>query len=257
MILVDDRVGSREVFPYLKPYGIQAELTRLDYGDFAFEGNGAKGRCLVGIERKRVGDLIESIRSKRLSGHQLGGLVQAYDYAYLVVEGMFRPGKKGDLEEWRGSGWRSHGVLYREVNSYLCTVEILAGVVVRRSISPVETAVILADLYRWWQKDFSHHKSHDQIYAPVPEGRKAQFLPVEERVRRRCGEAGVLTMKMAAQLPGVERKAEQIALHFRTPYNMVTADEQQWLINGVVGRKMAQKFTSLLRGQSGRNTGGK
>ena len=96
MILLDDRTGSGELLPLFRPYDAPVELARLDFGDACWLGNGATGPELVGVERKTIHDLVSSMRSKRLSGYQLPGLLRTYDWVYLLVEGVWRCGGRGE-----------------------------------------------------------------------------------------------------------------------------------------------------------------
>ena len=64
-------------------------IVRMDYGDAMVTGNGPCGQVDIGIERKRIGDLVNSITTGRLSGHQLPGLLAQYYKVYIIVEGMY------------------------------------------------------------------------------------------------------------------------------------------------------------------------
>ena len=61
MIYVDNRKGSKELFP-LFPMG-SAELTHLEYADFMFTGHHSDGDIIIGIERKRIGDFVNCMCS--------------------------------------------------------------------------------------------------------------------------------------------------------------------------------------------------
>jgi ERCC4-type nuclease len=61
----------------------------LPSGDFCFAGEGPKGPCLVGIERKRIKDMLSSIRTGRMA-EQLVAMLNHYDYSFLILEGTFR-----------------------------------------------------------------------------------------------------------------------------------------------------------------------
>src|SRR2546426_10716375 len=103
MILVDDRTGSKALYPFL-PSG-SAEICRLNSADYAFVGNGNGKPTLVGIERKGLNDALQCIQTGRFAGTQLPGLLHDYDVVYLIVEGAWRPGKEGTLERLaRGGG---------------------------------------------------------------------------------------------------------------------------------------------------------
>lgn len=193
----------------------------LSAGDFSFFGNGEAGLVSIGIERKRISDLVSSIRSKRLSGFQLNELGREYDWAYLVVEGEYRCGKLGDLEEHRWNGnrmdWRSMRLLYREVDNYLTTIDHKAGtnsgnhIRIRRTCSPSETVAAVVDLYKWWQKGWNQHNSHEEIYdeyIPAMNATKGRYT------RRVAG----IAEKIAAQLPGVGNMAWDIGKYFTSRY---------------------------------------
>src|SRR5262245_47664898 len=171
-IALDTRTGSRELAPLFLPYGIQPQLTKLEFGDLAFEGNGPHGRCAIVVERKQISELVASIQSRRLSGHQLPGMAEAYDYAYLIVEGMWTPGAEGEMQfgygamnrERFGGSWRpvhGKGILYRAVDNYLATLELHAGIIYRRTLDPLETVAVIVDLYHWWNdKQWQDHSAH-------------------------------------------------------------------------------------------------
>lgn len=74
----------------------------LTSGDFCFAGNGPDGDCLIGVERKRIKDMLSSIRLGRLS-EQLERMVRHYEYPFLILEGTFRTNwYTGLLEEKYG-----------------------------------------------------------------------------------------------------------------------------------------------------------
>src|SRR5689334_15702242 len=112
MLLVDPRIGSRDLLLPLQRFGVPAELSpvNMDAGDFAFVGRGVNDAALtVGIELKETVDLVQSLRSGRFAGHQLPGLLRTYDRAWLLTEGMWRVGESGLLEVWRYGGWSTVG----------------------------------------------------------------------------------------------------------------------------------------------------
>src|ERR1035437_1169131 len=69
MILIDKRIGSADLLAPLQAAGFDAQLVELAFGDLAFEGKGPNGTTLnVGVELKRLGDLVSSLRTGRLAG---------------------------------------------------------------------------------------------------------------------------------------------------------------------------------------------
>src|SRR6185312_3670611 len=106
-ILIDPRVGSRELFGVLSSNGVKVQIARdeLLSGDFCFEGRGpGEESWLIGVERKTVRDMLSSISTGRFSGHQLRLLCQMYQRYYLIVEGVYGCDDHGILQEPRGGG---------------------------------------------------------------------------------------------------------------------------------------------------------
>lgn len=240
MIRVDDRVGSIELLPKLREYGVKAVKERLQYGDFAWLGNGPLGRSNIAIERKRIHDLIDSIVSKRLSGHQLPGMAAEYDYVYLLIEGLWRPGSSGELETRNGkwSAEHSSGLSYRAVNSFLNTLEVKAGVIVKRTWADVESAEVIVDLYRWWQEPWDKHQSHSAVYAPADSMNGRRFSLNPRRITQ--------LEKVAMQFPGLDSRAQFIAEHFKTVTEFVSAGEGELAeVKCRVGRGKKSKWQRL------------
>jgi len=250
-IVVDRRMGSKELAPLFLPYGIQAEVKELEFGDVVFEGYGPAGRCLIAVERKRIEELAASIETRRLSGHQLPGMAEQYDYCYLIVEGIWRPGPDGglqigsgnfSLEQSFGGRWfRSrNGLTYRAVDNYLSTLELRAGVVYRRSLDAEETVAMVVDLWRWWQeKTWEEHSSHLAVYAPA-----------EQRGRLRLERRAIpLAEKWAMQLPGVDTRARLVANHFGSARAMACATEQQWMEIDGIGKVTAKKAVRAIHAE--------
>jgi ERCC4-type nuclease len=88
----------------------------LSAGDFCFAGEGPKGPALIGIERKRIKDVLSSIRTGRLS-EQLVRMLNYYDYSFLVLEGTFRTNwHSGILEDKYG---RDYSPVYVGKSTFL------------------------------------------------------------------------------------------------------------------------------------------
>jgi ERCC4-type nuclease len=252
MILIDSRIGSKELLPYFKPFGVQVELTELEFGDLCWDGNGpSNSSVMIGVERKTIHDLISSMRSKRLSGKQLPGLLRTYDYVYLVVEGITRVGEQGQMEIWLRKGWvplrvgsypqrdptsaprmGSGTILYTEIDHYLSTLTHLCGVSVISTSNPTQTVAWAVSRYKWWSdKRWEQHHAHKEIYAPPP----------EQRGRRMFSQVS-LVGKMAAQITGVDRKAFDVEKKFKSVREMVNAEVKEWEKIKGVGKKLAESI---------------
>lgn len=255
MILLDDR--ERDLLPAFKPFGdCTVETTRLEAGDVCFQGNGpdGEGTLLIGIERKKIGDLVNSMRDRRLGAFQAPLVASTYDIRYLVVEGIWQLGAGGALEELRGRDWRAvagrkrEPVLWREVDSFLSSLEEFFSFRIKQTKNERETAAWVVSRYKYWQKRYDQHHTHQQVYAPVPDrgtGKKAGFISLEQEIRALYGPRGVLIWKMSAQYDGIDRKANEVAKMFCCPTGMTTATVKDWLRIPGVGDKLAKQITEI------------
>lgn len=226
-ILLDDRGHQPPLMPYFAPFDLHVESTEMDYSDLMFAGNGPNGTVSIGIERKRISDLINSMRSGRFSGFQLEGLLE-FDYPILLVEGLWKPNPQTGLLEVMKHGFETFrvgqsNVMYSEVDNFINTFRFICGLQIIRTAGPEETARVVVDLAHWFQKDWKQHKAHLDIYAPVPErngnGHKAGL------VRRKAS----LAVKIAAQLPNVDQKAWQVGKYFgESVERMMAASAVEW-----------------------------
>lgn len=231
MILVDGRVGSGELVGMF-PAGM-ATLGRLEYGDMAFIGNGKGGvPCMVGVERKKVRDLVNCMVSGRFSGHQLPGLLNAYNVVYLVVEGVWRPGVDGVVEVLGRGGWVAlvlgrMPVMYDAVVNFLNTITVMTGVRVVSTGGDRETVRVVTALYHWWEKGWDEHTSHlrekqvEAVYLVKPSFKQT----------------------VAAALPGVgTARSRAVCERFRSVRDMAVAEKGEWLDVDGVGSKTAEKI---------------
>ncbi len=241
MIRLDYRTGSGELEKLFQPWGVKVVKSKLDFGDADFFGNGPTGLCNIVVERKRITDLIASMQSRRLSGHQLPGMAEQYDYCYLIVEGIWRPGNDGELEIHDGAWSVGHGkaLHYRAVDNYLSTLELQAGVIYRRTATPRETVATIVDLHHYWNdKPWLEHKAHTAVYAPAEAGRGRRLSLAPRSIS--------LVEKMAMQLPGVDARGREVAKRFKTVREMVLATEREWLEVEGIGKLGAKKIMTAL-----------
>ena len=253
VIVLDDRERDG-IEQELRRYDVEVSVAHLDFADCMFAGNGPEGReVMVGCERKRLSDLVNSMKDRRLSGLQLRGMAGAYDFSFLVVEAVWRPGAHGEIEELCGHKWlpfyrqgrpsERTAVAYRQLISYLTSLELCGNIIVRRTGNAHETAATYVALHSWFNdKEWHQHHSHDQIYTNEPMPTKAHgsqwgetHSHDTEYVSLGRGRAGVVLenpttcWRMAAMLPGIDRKAEVVAAHFKTARAMVNAGEKEWM----------------------------
>lgn len=251
MILIDPRVGSAELAPYFKNKGVPYLITDglLSAGDFAFEGNGPRGRMLVGVERKVVRDLINSIRSERFSGGQLIEMLSMYQRSYVVVEGIYGPADDGVLMEPRRvngkTAWvpleiGSQRFMYSMIDRFIISIEESCGVIFHRTSNREETAHHVVNLYIEFQKPYDKKKAHV--------GRVDTHVELKP---------WTLTRLFARDLPGVGvENSGAIEKHFGSVEAMVHATQVEWENvslprgDGVrrLGKAMAERIWKGIRG---------
>lgn len=260
MIILDRR--ETDILPYFRPYGISIHSDdELQFGDAMWTGNGpdGEGTLTVGLERKKTRDLVNSMRDRRLGGLQAPGVASTYDIRYLIVEGISRCGPTGALEELRGRDWRpvsgskQQPVLWTEVDHFLSSLEEFFGFRIKQTNNERESAAFIVSRYKYWtEKRYDQHRSHRQVYAPEPStgiGKKARFISLEDDIRRTCGDHAVYTWKMAAQLPGLDGRAELVARMFHEPEDMFRGTVRDWERAGI-GPKTVDKVMRILHGRN-------
>lgn len=239
-IYLDSRVGSRELFPELLPYQIPVELITLPFGDVCFVGRGHDGPVPIGVERKTIRDLSQSLVTERLTGHQLPGLSddQVYRFRWLLIEGVWRASDGGFIEvpggkkgEWKllQPQLRADGL-----EGWLLTLELRGGVRVHRCRDLTATAAWLAVLYHWWTgKAWAEHRGH-----------LALGTQPDPTLFNRPG----LARRVAAELPGIGyEKSQDVERQFPTVEAMVAGSEAQWRTIPGIGPVLAARAYRSLR----------
>lgn len=240
LIQIDERTGSAEL-QSLFPPGVPTIVGRLEFGDFAFLGNGPEDEPVsIGVERKGIKDLLNSISTGRLAGHQLIGLVNNYHYVYIVVEGLWRFNPTdGMLEERCGQGWEpiqlgSRRFMAREVLSFLHTLMVKTGVMVFYSGTKRETVQVVSMLHGWWSnKSWDEHTAHLGLVKQHKSTDGAVELVKAPLLRR-----------VAAELPGIGwQKSREVAKHFGSVLEMSLATEREWRQIPGIGKILAERIT--------------
>jgi ERCC4-type nuclease len=241
MILVDARVGSVEMIPFLQRMGAKVERTNLEFGDCCFEGNGPEGGVCVGVERKTIGDLLNCVDDSRYSAHQLPGMKSMYNKSILIVEGVWKPDTvTGYLMEcvatltWRPYRQRSQMTRYSKLFRYMLSVQ-LAGVAVITSRDLEQTAYNVLEIYSYFQKKWDDHTSlleMQKLNIPSLNGRPP------------------LVQRWASELDGIGVKHSRDAMKlFKTPYDLARSDETEWITLPGIGAKLALSIVRQIHGK--------
>lgn len=266
MIFIDPRKGSGELAPRFASCKAEHELAELEAADFAFAGYGPDEMVTIGVERKEIGDMLNSLRSHRLSAFQAPKILDYYDAGYVLVEGAFRPDPRGPhLQLLRGKGraealatrsgvwetpsWLRSKIGYDELMGYLNSIE-QSGLSVLRSYGPMETVRMVLVLERWWSKRWSDHNVFQQFRTSSPPGLAdlRALDPANEKIslaeRRRT-----LVRLMSKEIPGVGWvRSRAVAERFPSVREMARAGPSAWLELEGIGPKIALRAAQLLGG---------
>jgi ERCC4-type nuclease len=244
-ILLDPRAGSGDLATYLRHWQVPHTVTRLDFGDAAVEACGPVRPPVVGIEIKKVRDALQCMRDGRFAGHQLPGLLRDYGIVWLVIEGPYDVdyetgtmtvvgGGRGRRKALTLGRESKNGFSYQEFDSWLMTLEVKAGIHVRRTQGRVETARFLWDCARWWEKDWDAHKAHLALHVLKPD--TALLVPA------------TTMRKVCAQLPSVGwTRSAEIEKRFGTIEKLLRARVDQLAEIDGVGTKLAKTIYDSLR----------
>ena len=236
MIMIDDRTGSAELAPLLSSPTV---VCRLDFADFAWSGNGPEGPVDVGVERKSLMDLLQSMTTGRLSGHQLIGLTQHYDWIYLVIEGIWRPDRHSGILQRinRGGKWGpaaqgSRRFMARDIYNFVNTLAVMCGIITVYTSNQWETGKWLDSIHGWWGKEWGKHKSHLQFQKPT--------------VHAHLSKPG-LTTRFFSQLDGIGwDKARKLGAAFPTMADVFEAED--WEKVDGIGPKLAASMAKQIWG---------
>lgn len=241
MILLDPRIGSGELLPLFRPYGIHAVLEPLPAADIAFCGHGPDGSVFVGIERKKIGDLLSCMTSGRLAAGQLPEMQALYGVSYLFVEGIWRPDPStGILQEYKGHEWRDvelgrRRMMAADMHGYITSLETFGGMRVRFTPGIDRTVMQACWLYNWWNKPWDKHGSF-KLFQDLQTGVSSLGEPP-------------LIRRMAKELPRIGwTRSKAVAEAFPNAIEMVNAPVSAWAGIAGIGKSTAGLVWRVLRG---------
>ena len=238
--MLDPRAGSSELLDPLVAAGLPVETVTLKFGDLAFVGRGEGGHPLaIGLEHKKLPDLINSMATDRLAGHQLTGMLQTYDRSYLIIEGEWDVDDSGRVvvpSKFKRLVTPMKGAPCASVlESRVWTLEHRGGLRVRWTRNQKETIRHIATLYRCWtDRDLDDHRSHLAIHAPDLD--RALTNPVS------------LKRRIAAVLPHIGYTLSgAVDDYFPSVWRMINASEEDWRDIDGVGKKTAADIVNAIQ----------
>lgn len=261
-ILVDDRIGSKHLASIIGKQDERAEveLTRLEYGDVAITIQGPDDvPMLVGIEVKRISDLLDSIAKGRLVAHQIPGLLNMYDLCFLLIEGLWkRDSESGVLQVMRGRKWEAGRIgskrwMWRDIQTLLISIymqTLFAGspIGMLQTSSAYETAALILGINSWGSKHWKDHKS----LKAINQTNSLSLASVKQRNGTGAGRfmPPNLLEQIAAQFDCIgPTRAIAVAKHFPTLHDMFNADEKEWQSIEGIGKLTSRRVTDAIRGR--------
>lgn len=241
MLYIDDRIGAKELATEVQT---PCTVKRLDYADIMFLGNGPTGKVSIGIERKRFRDLMNSMQTGRLSGHQLIGLKNSYDFVFLLVEGVFKIGKDGYLRRPKGQSWVVEQLGDRPLPSsymynYLLELSIFAQVIVVFQFNIQCSALWIDGAYSWFQRPWESHHAHAQF--EIDTGKEPSTF---EEIQRKPK----LLVRMIKEIEGVGwTKAKALGRKYSDVVTMAFEEPKELMKVKGIGKELAARIGKALR----------
>jgi ERCC4-type nuclease len=245
-LYVDPRIGSDDLVPLLTPFGLPVLRKQLSCGDVFFTGHGPdRSTVMVGVERKRLGDALQCMQDGRLTRKQIPGMLEEYNFSWLLIEDAIRPGDNGYLQVKKVKSYSSgktyefwvdaifnkgRKLYYGDFMKWLFSIQMGSGLRLAITSDASETASWIIALYQYFQKPFEDHKT---FRAFDESGTPPLVIPTT-------------AMKVAKDLAvGIGwEKAISAAEHFRTAQAVVNATVEEWLEVDGIGKELAKRLVA-------------
>lgn len=253
-MLCDDQAGSKDLYPYLK--AIMPGLvipTRIDppFGDMAWMGNGPDGELRVGVEYKKIDELLTSMIDGRVV-KQIRGMLLHYDRRYLLIEGRIRCDRNtGIMQKQQGDRWRDidrggKGYTYSELEHWYTTIEEQTQTRVKQTFDEYESARWLKMKHSWWtNKDWNDHAAMNQFHVPPP---PIATFENPSLLRRIAKELPAIGWDKSILIAGGYINNVRVEGKFKSVREMVNANEQTWQQIDGIGKTIARKIVNDLNG---------
>lgn len=242
MVIIDDRDGSRSL-AYDPSLADNCQLGQLEFGDVMLTGHGPEESSVsVGVEYKSVHDLLSSIDTGRLAGHQIPGMLKSYDHSWLLVYGNARPNKDNYLEVNKRGRWTTvrlgRGMVkWSYLEGWLITMQMFSPVRLKWVSSEQEAAKWIAVMDHWLGKKWDQHKA-----LKVFNTSGAQAAPIGSDPTE------AVMAKVAASIPGIGwTRGWKAAKHFESVLQMMNAPVEEWAEIDKFGPVLSKSVRDTIR----------
>jgi len=204
-VIVDHREVPSGIVRELAQLGVEVEARQLDVGDFILSDR-------VGIERKSVGDFLQSIVDKRLLS-QAKQLSETFERPVLILEG--------------GGLYSRRAIHPNAIRGALAALAVDFGISILPTQDEKETAAVLVIIARREQTEQARE-------VAVRGEAKGLTLPEQQRF-------------IVEGLPGVSAVlAERLLAHFGTVEKVMAASEEELQKVRGIGREKAKEIRQVL-----------
>ena len=216
-------VDNREPVDITQGFKEPVTKVHLTSGDFMFTGVNGE---VVGIERKGVGDLVNSFKTGRLQT-QLVGLVGTYTEAILLLEGWRGIDRRGFIRSNR----RTYHLPWTMLENFLMSAQ-RGGVLIHHSPSKKETPKLVVSLRNYYSKE-----THTSMVAR-PRRSVVSIADFDKHIEFLTG------------IPGVGPKtAESMLKEFGSIWRAMNAKPDTLVNCEGVGMKRADEIYKFLTGK--------
>lgn len=205
---------------------------------------------LVGVEAKKVRDLLESMATGRLAATQLPRLMVDYNQVWLLVIGEYRAGTGGVLSVKSGKGgWHPFRIGPRPVpigyvESFIIELQTV-GVHIKQVESNAAAAEWIRCLHRFWSKKWEDHKALLKFDKSALN--KVAVMPIIERTEEWRRQDQIA--RAAATLPGIGYdRAWEVARTFPSIRYMANAELAEWQKISGIGKVLAKAAMGAING---------
>lgn len=208
VIIIDRR--ERDVLRNLDPGKALLEERQLETGDFILSDR-------VGVERKRIGDFLQSIIDQRLF-RQLENLARSFERPLLVLEG-------------------NPESLYLERDIHENTIRgVLASIAIDYKIPII-----------WTQNS---RETAEQLYWIANREQIIEKRDIQVRSSKRPKSLKEQQEYLVSGLPGINSKrARKLLEKFKTPEKVFKASDKQLMALDGFGDKTVKKMKGILKGK--------
>lgn len=191
----------------------------LYYGDYRCSSDGNLETPLYPVFKKEEGDGKE--KKSKYYWARKGSYNGPFD-SYSEATDNYLSSFKWSSYDWIGNKPLPFSYLESSLLSYSA-----AGIQHKHFLTISDCAQWIFALYKWWQKDYSNHRSF-RVFDRTSDQRRPAIMGDIDSVTRSI-------MDFADRIPGIDfTLAKSIANHFSSVREMINADEKEWMkIDGI------------------------